>query len=184
MLMRKLVLLLIFPLTAIAQIKDRAFEHVLPIPVNPVAENPMPSVFIGKRFETLKIAHSKSPMPFTSQSHGILDKRYSVFVNETFRNEKIEQTIRKFESLLLRNKKSGISTDVSAIYFADKLQLGMSSLDKENRVWTTHLQRTDFEMIAGALSLNDINRFQFRRNRRAGSIIPIKKPSGVLSVLE
>lgn len=184
MVMRKLVLLLIFPLTAIAQIKDREFDRVLSIPVNTIAENPMPSVLMGKRFEAQKKTYSKSPMPYTSQFHGFFDKRYSVIVNKIFMDEKREETIRKIDSLLQRKKKSGFSTDVSALGFAEKLQLGMSSLEKENRVWTTHLQKTDFEMIAGSLSLNDINRFQFRRNRRAGSIMPITKPSGSPLILE
>lgn len=75
----------------------------------------------------------------------------------------------------------GLSTDTrfERLKWMDNLlHLGVSAHFEVDKRWTAHLQKADFEWLIGQISLNDINRYQFRKNRENEETIPVKKPGG------
>lgn len=67
--------------------------------------------------------------------------------------------------------------------FLQNIVLGTSGLWEQEGFWQAHLQRADYELISSELSLNDINRFQFRKNRMNGDSMPKRPVAGGTSIL-
>ena len=114
----------------------------------------------------------------------LLNKRVEVHMSEAFKQTQVESVVRKFDALFSKDINEADSpSDRLLPGLPDSIVIGTSGLMEREGFWQAHLQKTDFELLAKKLSLNDINRFQFRKNRNHGNSLPIRKAGGSSSIL-
>jgi hypothetical protein len=100
-------------------------------------------------------------------------------MNERFRDQLIDQACLDIQMRLPErrevhrwNSKPTIPGMKERMLIASHQEIG------NRRTWSAHLQRADFEVLAAELSLSDINRYQFRRNRPHTEGVPVSKAGG------
>jgi hypothetical protein len=111
------------------------------------------------------------------KKNSILNQRYHLDMSPQYQERLRDLTSQKLSYLTRdpEDESANISTQKQVNSIEKRLSFGMSSAYLQERVWTAHLQKADFEMIADQLSLNDINRYTFRKNRKAsGETIPVQ----------
>lgn len=110
----------------------------------------------------------------------LLKQKLEVNVSKEFRNRKINIVVQKFEQLM-SNQIADAANPSEKVFsgFSQHIALATSGFWEREGFWKAHLQRADYELISSELSLNDINRFQFRKNRKNGDSLPIQPVAGV-----
>ena len=103
----------------------------------------------------------------------LLKRRIKVEVSNGFEDRTMNLIVRRFAELLSKQLKNAKSP-TQRLFFRSvpHITLGTSGIAEREGFWQAHLQRADYELISSGLSLNDINRFQFRKNRKNGDTLP------------
>jgi len=115
-----------------------------------------------------------SMQPMAKSNSGILTHRLVVECSSEFQDRKLEAMRRHFNQLFERDLAfaNGPAEKIHS-GFLNRVVLATSGLPGRKGFWEAHLQKSDFAMLADNLSLNDINRFQFRKNRKDGDLLPV-----------
>ncbi len=116
---------------------------------------------------------------FPVRHNSILKQRLSVQMSNEFRDRKMDSVVHRF-SVMLDDDMADSNSPSSLIHseFLKNVAFGTSGWVERKGMWKAHLQRTDFELLADKLSLNDINRFLFRKNPKNENDPPVKTAGG------
>jgi len=160
-----------------AQVKD------LPVESKSSIKEKEPALTSGRNLIQANLAPlNKTPLTkalFPASKSPVLNQRVRVEISPLFRDQKFNATVRKFDQLMEKEIESADQpSDIRNRKFIHTITLVTSTTFDQKSCWQAYLQRTDFEMMADRLSLNDINRFQFRKNRENGDNLPAKTASG------
>lgn len=101
----------------------------------------------------------------------LLERRFMVQVNNGFKEKLTLSVLDRFQSKAFEIHSSAqFQTIPSLEKIAERLQFTVSNIYETERAWKVHLRKADFEALADELSLSEINRYQFRKNRQVGKI--------------
>jgi hypothetical protein len=102
--------------------------------------------------------------------------RSMVSMHERYLDRLIHQTVLDIQMRIPADKKvHGWDGKTTIPGLGERILIASHQEIGKRRAWNAHLHRADFEVLATALSLSEINRYQFRRNRPHSEGIPVKR---------
>jgi hypothetical protein len=157
-----------------AQVKDVEYEKQFRSESRKPEQSKVPDSLDNARFSTSRNTSFNSV--FALKTSSLITQKYRLEMSPGYLDRLKDLTSKKL-SFLTRDPSEEPSMLLSSgelKYLENRLTFGMSSAYNSEKSWTAHLQKADFEMIANQLSLNDINRYTFRKNRQSGNTVPVQ----------